>query len=202
MLDRPRLAAVSAFSRLAVPTAGDGRAGVTVAEHHPLGLATVTLRRGAEAALREHLSEAFGLELRAGSTVSVGDRLSLVGTGPRSWLAIGTGGDPHFAATLGGDLAGVSSVCDQSSGYGVLRLSGPAVRAVLAKGVPLDLDASAFSPGDSAVTLAGHVGIVLWQVDAAPTYDVAVFRSYAADFWAWLLTGSAEFGLSVDAPIG
>jgi sarcosine oxidase subunit gamma len=68
--------------------------------------------------------------------------------------------------------------------------------------VPLDLDPSAFSPGDSAVTLAGHVGLVLWQVDGAPTYDVAVFRSYAADFWHWLATGSAEFGLAVDAPIG
>ncbi|GGD10623.1 sarcosine oxidase subunit gamma [Aureimonas glaciei] len=202
MLDRPRLAAVSAFSRLALPTAGDGRAGVTVAERHPLGLATVTLRRGAEAALPDRLSETFGMALPTGPKISGADGLSLVGTGPRSWLAIGAGGDPHFAATLGTALAGVASVCDQSSGYGVLRLSGPAVRALLAKGVPLDLDPSAFSPGDSAVTLAGHVGIVLWQVDDTPTYDVAVFRSYAADFWAWLTTGSAEFGLAVDAPIG
>ncbi|BDA83311.1 sarcosine oxidase subunit gamma [Aureimonas sp. SA4125] len=201
MLDRPRLAAVSAFARLALPTAGDGRAGVTVAERHPLGLATVTLRRGAETALRDRLAQSFGITLRSGPKVSHGDRVSLIGTGPRSWLAIAAGNDPSFAKRLGADLAGTASVADQSSGYGVLRLSGPSVRAVLAKGVPLDLDASAFSPGDSAVTLAGHVGIVLWQVDAAPTYDIAVFRSHAADFWAWLTTSSAEYGVSLDAPI-
>ncbi|RYE86794.1 MAG: hypothetical protein EOP19_05950, partial [Hyphomicrobiales bacterium] len=38
-------------------------------------------------------------------------------------------------------------------------------------------------------------------VDAAPTFDVAVTRSYAASFWHWLEASAAEFGLAVTSPI-
>ena len=30
------------------------------------------------------------------------------------------------------------------------------------------------------------MGVTLWQVDDAPTYDIAVFRSLAGSFWKWL----------------
>jgi len=37
----------------------------------------------------------------------------------------------------------------------------------------------------------------LWQSDTAPTYDFAVFRSFAASFCEWLLDAAAEFGIEV-----
>lgn len=191
------LAPVSAFAALARPNPPSGTAGVTAAERLGLGLATVTLRRDARHAFADTLASAHDLALSDGPVVSGGKDLALVGTGPRSWLAVQPGGGWRFARSLAAELDGIAAVADQSSGYAVLRLAGPSLRATLAKGVPIDLHPSAFRRGDAAVTLAGHVGIVLWQVDAAPTFDVAVSRSYAASFWHWLEASAAEFGLAV-----
>ena len=191
---------VTAFAGLAQPTPASGTAGLTVTERRGLGLATVTLRPGARDTLADALSTAYGLTLSDGPKVSTGSDIALVGTGPRSWLAVQPGGGWRFASTLATQLAGSASVADQSSGYAVLRLCGPNVRQVLAKGVPVDLHPAAFQPGDAAVTLAGHVGIILWQVDAAPTYDIAVFRSFAGSFWHWLTESAAEFGMAVASP--
>ena len=191
---------VSAFAGLAQPMPASGTAGLTVTERRGLGLATVTLRQNGREGFASALSSAYDLALTDGPKVSAGRDFTLVGTGPRSWLAVQPGGGWHFARQLGQTLAGSAAVADQSSGYAVVRLSGPKVRQVLAKGVPVDLHPSAFQPGDAAVTLAGHVGIVLWQVDATPTYDIAVFRSFAGSFWHWLSESAAEFGMAVAIP--
>jgi heterotetrameric sarcosine oxidase gamma subunit len=79
----------------------------------------------------------------------------------------------------------------------VLRIGGPRARAALAKGCPLDLHPRAFGPGDTAVTAIAHVGVQLWQLDDAPTYELAVPRSMAKSFWTWLSASAAEFGLAV-----
>lgn len=200
MAEAAKLSAVSAFARLAVPTAIGAPAGVTVRERRDLGLAIVTVRKGAASRLASALLDEFGLTLADGPKVSSSNDLAFVGIGPGTWLAVKPGGGWRFATDLAGRVAGIAAVADQSSGYGVLRLEGPRVRDVLAKGVPIDLDPSVFRPGDAAVTLAGHVGIVLWQAGEEPGYDVAVFRSYAESFWAWLTASAAEFGLSVADP--
>lgn len=201
MADHAALTPVSGFAAFALPGRESRHAGLLVAERRGLGLATVTLRIGAEAEFAARVGDACGLSLRQGPVVSVGPQIALVGTGPHRWLASRPGGGWRFAAELGVTLAGLASVADQSSGYAVLRLSGQKVRDVLAKGVPIDLDGSVFGPGDAAVTLAGHVGIVLWQVADDPVYDIAVFRSMAGDFWHWLAASASEFGMSVGAPI-
>ena len=61
----------------------------------------------------------------------------------------------------------------------------------------IDLDPRAFAPGDAAVTSIAHVGAHFWQLDAAPTYEFAVFRSYSAAFWEGLVEAAAEFGVAV-----
>ncbi|KAB0683001.1 sarcosine oxidase subunit gamma [Aureimonas leprariae] len=159
-----------------------------------LGIATLTARKDRTADLAEALRTAHGVDLQSGPKVSRAGSLAFVGTGPDTWLAVCEDGGWRFARDLARAVEGRGSVCDQSSGYGVLRLSGPNVRDTLAKGVPIDLHPAAFAPGDAAVTLASHVGIVLWQVDEAPTYDVAVFRSFAASFAHWLVASAEEFG--------
>jgi sarcosine oxidase subunit gamma len=88
-------------------------------------------------------------------------------------------------------------VSDQSDGYAVLRLAGAAMRATFEKGLAVDLHPAAFGPGDAAVTTCSHIGVILWQLDDAPTYEIALFRSLAADFWHWLSTSAAEYGLRV-----
>jgi sarcosine oxidase subunit gamma len=41
----------------------------------------------------------------------------------------------------------------------------------------------------------------LWQLDDAPTYELAVARSLALSLWHWLEASAAEFGLELAADI-
>jgi methylglutamate dehydrogenase subunit D len=47
-----------------------------------------------------------------------------------------------------------------------------------------------------AMTAIAHINVHLWQVDEQPTYDLAVFRSFAVALWEWLTAAAAEFGFS------
>ena len=87
----------------------------------------------------------------------------------------------------------MASVTDQSDGYAVVRVSGPKARDVLAKGFPIDLHHRAFGPADVASTQVAYMGATLWQVDDAPTFEIALFRSFAGSFEHWLTESAAEF---------
>ena len=133
----------------------------TVTERTGLALATVMARKGAD-----H------------TAILAAAGCPMIPTGPGTWLALG---QPHLPA----DLAFVS---DQSGGYVVLRFTGPAARALLQKGVAIDLDPSAFGPGSAAVTVIAHIGVILWRADEG--YDVAIFRSFAGSFRHWIDTAA------------
>ena len=71
---------------------------------------------------------------------------------------------------------------NQSDGRCIFRIGGPSAREVLAQGLPIDIDPRVFGPGDTALTLAGHINVHFWQVDLSPVYEFAVPRSFAASF--------------------
>jgi sarcosine oxidase subunit gamma len=91
-------------------------------------------------------------------------------------------------------------VCGQSDGRSVVRVAGPRARDTLAKGVPIDLHPRAFQPGDAAVTVVNHIGVHFWQLDAVPSYEFCVFRSFAPSFWQWLATAAGEFDADMVVP--
>src|SRR6185312_3255620 len=135
-----------------------------------------------------------GLELPEGAERVAAGSIAFAGTGPGAWLASRENGHETFAAFLSGIIGDLAAVADQSDGYGVLRLSGARVTAILSKLVPLDLDARAFKPGHVATTVAAHVGVVLWRLDSSdcplPCFEVAVRRSVTGSFWDALLTSA------------
>jgi methylglutamate dehydrogenase subunit D len=189
-------------------TRGDpaGEPGVTVALHTDLALAYVLARNGKTGELQLRVQEHFGLNLpmaaqRAenGGTPSL-DSLNFIWAGPGRWLA-GTSAQTgaSLEAMLRGELSGVASVINQTDGRCVFRIGGPSVREVLAKGVPIDLDPRVFGPGDTALTLVGHINVHFWQIDRTPTYDFAVPRSFAASFCEWLFAAAASHGLLIPA---
>lgn len=139
----------------------------TMTERTGLALATVMARKGAD-----HAAIRFAASCE------------LIPAGPGTWLAEGE------ADVLGERLAGLACVSDQSGGYVVLRFTGPSARALLQKGVAIDLDPSVFGPGSAAVTVIAHIGVILRQVDTAPTYDLALFRSFAGSFRHWVATAA------------
>jgi len=176
-----------------------GGVGVFVSERSNVTLASVVVRRNATAALVLRMREVFGVEPPLQPRHTGGDDVALLWTGPAQWLAIGAraNGDA-LVGRLRTELSGLASISDQTDGHVVIRLRGPDVRDLLARGLPIDLHVSAFAPGHAAVTMLGQVGLYIWQVDAQPTYDLAVPTSYAAYVWRWIAASAAQFGLSVD----
>jgi sarcosine oxidase subunit gamma len=197
MHDAATLEQRSAFAGLVSPVGADEMAGVTVGERAALQISTV-IARGDRQALSERVRSAFGVHLPTGARVAVAGQIAFVGTGPRTWLALRDGPE-QLSEELERALGSGAAVADQSDGYAVLRLSGSKVRATFEKGLGVDLHPRAFRPGDAAVTACAHLGVILWQVDEVPTYEVAVFRSLGPAFWHWLSESAAEYGLRVAA---
>jgi len=190
------LADRSAFAGLLVPHGVDA-AGVVVADRSGIGLANVIPRKGQDAALAAAVTQAYGIALPQGPKRVEAGALAFVGMGPGRFLAVG---DTSGLETALGEHA---AVFDQSDGYGVLQLRGPALYRVLAKGVGIDLHPAAFPVGSAAATSIAHIGAILWRLpdheDGSPVFVVAVFRSMAASFWHFLAASAGEFGLKVEA---
>ncbi len=192
------LVARSGFHDLLRPV-GEGR-GVIVTERAGLGLAAVIARKGGVGALAARVKERWGVDLLAGPRRDTSDALSLMGTGPGTWLATHEQGAPRLLPALRESIGDLAAISDQSDGYAVLRLTGPKVREALAKLVFIDLHPSAFEVGSVASTVAVHMGVTLWRLEDGPDgaiFELALYRSFAASFWHALSESSAEFGLSL-----
>lgn len=119
----------------------------------------------------------------------------LLWSGPGRWLLIADRDDDGLEAELVRAFAPHAAVTAQGDGRVLLGVSGPRARDTLSKGVPIDLHPRAFAPGQTATTIAAHVDVQLWQTGAT-RYEVAVPRSLADTFLAWLIDAAAEYGCS------
>lgn len=161
---------------------------VVITEQPGLGLAAVMSRKGVSPAA---IGAALDLAPPEGPG-RVGDgRLSLIGTGPGSWLALTEAPEPDWCLQLAHKLTGLASISDQSGGYVVFRISGHGARTLLQRGAFIDFHPDVFRPGSAATTVIAHIGVILWQRDDAPTFEVATFRSYAHSFRRWIETAAA-----------
>jgi methylglutamate dehydrogenase subunit D len=184
--------------------AGANEPGVTVALRADLALAAVMARNGKTEDLRRQVQDHFGavLPMTARHPQSGGDvrfdGLSFVWAGPGRWLARTPAQTaPELEATLRAALSGLASVINQTDGRSIFHIGGPKARDALSRGLPVDIDARHFGPGDTALTLAGHINVHFWQIDPSPAYEFAVPRSFAASFYEWLLAISAKYGVLV-----
>jgi methylglutamate dehydrogenase subunit D len=174
-----------------------GASGLTIVERTGIAFASVSAKRDKRGALAGALDTAFGIALPDGPRRVTTGALTLAGTGQAQWIASAEGPDAAgLAARLRARIGPFAVVTDQSDARLVLHLSGPNVRDVLAKGVPIDLDPRVFKVGDVAVTLAAYVGVQIDRVDEA-TYQLTTPRSTAGSFWSWLSASAAEFGYDV-----
>lgn len=193
------------FDGVAVPgrygRASEGDAPLVVTPRQNLRMTQITARRGQAAALSDAILAALGLMLPDRPKSVAADGVSLIGIASEQWLAVAEG-DPaaQRLARLESALLSLASLVDQSDGKAVLRISGPAARDTLAKGCMIDLHTRAFKPGDVATTQISLTPCHLWQLDEAPTYELAVATSYARSFWGWLTASAAEYGFSVALP--
>ena len=155
------------------------------AERLPLTIGEVTIREEDASALTlltplgdpdetgaaEALKAAHGMAWPAANRVTGREGARALWFGhPGKALLMGPAPD----AALGGSMV----VVDQSDGWCVVRLDGPAAREVLARVVPLDLRASVFRRGHAARTLIGHMPGALARL-GDESWQILVFRSMA-----------------------
>jgi sarcosine oxidase subunit gamma len=165
----------------------DAESSLTITPREDLGLLTVIGRRQPE----EAFVELFGVAPPRMPRVANGRGVAIVWSGPGQWLLVFPRQDMVDEASR--RLSGCAALAEQSDARAILRLRGPRARDTLAKGCPVDLHSRVFATDQVALTTIAHVGALLWQVDATPTYDIAVPRSMASSFWSWLKISAAEF---------
>lgn len=187
----------SALSGIATPghIGRAGATGITIVERTDIAFANVIAKRDKRAALVSAVDTAFGVALPNGPRRASKNGVTFAGTGPGQWIASAEGAD-GLAAKLRSRLGPFAMVTDQSDARLVLHLSGPRVRDVLAKGMPIDLHPKSFKAGDVATTLVAYIGVQIDRIDEA-TWQLTAPRSMAGSFWSWLSASAAEFGYDV-----
>lgn len=149
-------------------------------------------------AASEKIKSAFGIGLPATGRAAAAALVNIAWTGAGAWLA--TSPEADLAARLGSVLGESAATIDQTDGRCLFRVGGRDVRRTLEKGTTLDLHPRAFAPGHAAATVIAHIPATIRQIDELPTYEIAVSRSLAGDFWHWLHDSAAEYGLELEPP--
>jgi sarcosine oxidase subunit gamma len=136
------------------------------------------------------------------NTVSRGHDNVVYWLGPNEWLIVTTDErEAAIARDLRQALANCfAAVTEVSGGQTVILLRGDSVHDMLAKGCPLDLHARAFGIDRCAQSHLAKAPILIRQVDAAPSFEIIVRRSFADYLWLWLEDAAAEYGLGIEAP--
>lgn len=195
------LAVASPFGELTAPGSFgkpcDGPAPVTIRERRDLRFHTLSANAGRDADVAEAVVSATGLTLPSCPKAASKDGLAFIGTAPGQWFVVTKPGDAQFDA-LRPQLAEMATIVDQTDAKAVVEISGSRVRETLAKGCMIDLHPRVFGPGDTATTPIALIDCHVWQINAGPTYLLAVPSSYAASFWSWLRAAAAEFGYEVE----
>lgn len=174
----------------------DGRRALRLGEVRGRHLAQLAVFGGQDAALGEALRP-----------VVQGDLPSAVGTSARHArcriYALARG--QYWIATPDADLlrrlahavaAASGSVTPLSNGRTCIVVQGAAARALLAKGIALDLHPGVFGIGHFALTGLHHTGILL-ERSGEERYELTVLRTFAATIWDWLIDAALPIGYDV-----
>jgi heterotetrameric sarcosine oxidase gamma subunit len=89
--------------------------------------------------------------------------------------------DANLPVRLTKSLSGLAAITDQSDQWAIFTLTCPDSRDALARLVPIDVAPEKFQVGALALTRASHFDVRLWRIGKS-TYELAVTRSYEADF--------------------
>lgn len=162
------------------------RAGLDIALVAPPSIASVQVRKGKVDELGETIRQQYAISLPDGPCWSGNGQVEFLGIGPGAWLAVWADNLPKNIDLLHQRSAPAASITDQSSAYRVFRISGSPVKEFLARGLRAGLLAPEFKTNSVLVTSIAHMGVIVWQADKAPTFVIAVARSYNESFCHWI----------------
>ena len=173
---------ISPLHSLAMPRAGDGNAGVDLSERLCGSLVQVQAW--------PDTIEKVGKILQA----QKGD-LTIMPTGPGRWLI--EDDEEELENGLRSKIPSkIGAVTGLTHARVVVTIEGKKAGWVLASGIALDFDLTAFPVGETQLSHHHEIGVTIHRV-AENTFDLYVFTSLARGFWSWIERASAEVGYSV-----
>ena len=155
-----------------------------IAEHRGF---TLTQVAGQDDAFETKLAALLGkLPTKVGIAVQ-GDARALMRIGPAQFWIIGPEAD---------DLAlifpGLCAVTPLSHSRTRIVIEGAPAREVLARCMPLDFHAGAFTPGAFAMTGLHHTPVLVHCLSES-RFEIYVLRTFAMSAWEWLTDAALEF---------
>ncbi|HWK47557.1 MAG TPA: sarcosine oxidase subunit gamma family protein [Stellaceae bacterium] len=167
---------------------------IAIVERAGLALLQVAALPGGDAALGNRLAEALGLETAAANRATGADGLGLHAAGPGRWLVVAAEPIEALSARVASRIGGNdAALVDLSQARSVVRLTGPAWRDLLAKGVRIDLHPKTLPPGSSVQTMFGRIAVTLHVLPSGEGADLLVYRGFALTLWEMLTDGMREF---------
>ena len=156
-------------------------------------------RKGRAADLAAAVKAAYGIDLPGPTRAVETADLAALWVQPDGWFMIAPrGAEGALARGLKAAVGDAASVVDQTHGRSVITLAGARAAWVLAKECRVDLHPAAFGPGRVASTQIAHLACTIHQRDAAPSYDLIVFTTFARSFVEALTHAAEETGYLVE----
>lgn len=174
----------------------DGRRAMRIGEIRGRRLAQLAVFAGCEAALREALEPVIGGDLPADVGTQVAHAGCRIYHLARGLFWIATPDAPRLARLALAVPGAAGSITLLSNGRACIALEGASARALLAKGIAIDLHPGVFRIGDFALTGLHHTGILLERT-GTDRYELTVLRTFAASIWDWLIDAALPMGYDV-----
>jgi heterotetrameric sarcosine oxidase gamma subunit len=175
----------------------DDRRALRIGEVRGWELVQVAVFPGYEVAVAAALSPVFGadpLAARAGEVARLG-RACLYRIALHSYWVVSS--DAKVVSDLVAAVpVSAGTVTPLSHSRTRLAVEGAAARAVLAKGITIDLHPQAFPVGAFAQTGLHHAGVLLERC-GEDRYELYVLRTFAVSTWQWLLDAALPFGYEI-----
>ncbi|MGH6948603.1 MAG: sarcosine oxidase subunit gamma [Kiloniellales bacterium] len=180
----------------------DGEAGVTLAERPVASLVQVAAWPDSAASVAQRLASLVGSSLALGrpGTTARGEDGIIMTLAPGRFLveSKAAGFEAIVAAAIPAEAAAVT---DLTHGRSCVTIEGPAATWVLAKGMGLDFELSAFPVGRVALGAIHEMGVTLRR-DSEQAFALYVFRSFALSSFEWLTDAALETGCRLEANPG
>lgn len=148
---------------------------------------TLTQAAGLSADFEKILTGLVGeLPAKVGTATEANGR-TLMRVGPQQFWIVGGERDD-----LAPKLAKVCAATPLSHSRTRILLDGAPARAVLAKGIAIDLHESVFTPGTFALTGLHHMPLVV-HCTGPQRFHLYAMRTFALCVWEWLTDAALEF---------
>ncbi len=175
------------------------RAGLEIKLLAPLSVASVHSRKGKSRELAQAINQLHHIRLHDGPKSSGNAKLEFLGTGPGAWLAVWPTHSAQNIDQLSLETRELASIADQSSAYRIFTISGTRTKALLARGLTMNLNEPGFTTGSVVVSSMAHIGVVVWQTNDSESVMIAVASSLRESFCHWIR--ETLYGLVQEASI-